>query len=66
MRSFRRFIGRRMIIQTADQAIDGTVSEVDRESVTVTEASLLSVNEPVRLDGEICVPDQAIRWVQVV
>lgn len=55
-----------MIIQTADQAIDGTVSEVDRESVTVVEASLLSVNEPVRLDGEISVPDQAIRWVQVV
>lgn len=66
MRSYRRYVGRRMIIQTADQAIDGTVSEVDRESVTVTEASLLSVNEPVRLDGDISVPDHAIRWVQVV
>lgn len=66
MRSLRRFTGHRVIIQTSDQGIDGTISAADRESVTVTEASLLSAGDPVRLDGRVWVPDAAIRWVQVV
>lgn len=66
MRSFRRYVGRRMVVQTGEQAIDGTVASADRDGVVLTEVSLLSVNEPVRLDGEVMVPANAIDWVQVV
>lgn len=66
MRSLRQFTGHRVLIQTSEQGIDGTIAAADRESVSVTEASLLSSGDPVRLDGRIWVPDAAIRWVQVV
>lgn len=66
VRGLRRYAGRRAVVQVGEQALDGTVEASDRESVVLTGARLLTMQDSIALDGSVHIPAGAVRWVQVI
>lgn len=66
MRSLRRYVGRRMVIQIGEHTLDGTVHDAHRDVVILRNTTLVQPNATVPLDGEVAVPSTGIGWAQVV
>lgn len=66
MRSLRRYVGRRMVIQLGEHTLDGTLSDARRDVVILTGATLINTSSQSQLDGDVAVPTGAVAWVQVV
>ncbi|WP_263251625.1 hypothetical protein [Saccharopolyspora rosea] len=66
MREYRRHLGRRVLLHLDGATLDGVLVRVDRDTVALDQARLLSALEPSDMDGEIVVERVALVWMQVV
>lgn len=62
--AFRRYAGRRVVVQVGDESIGGTL-EVVGDDLVLSEAALLDGDAVTSLDGVVVVPAFSVRWVQV-
>lgn len=66
MNDFRRYIGRRVLIFTADTTFEGTLASAGKDVLILDGASVLADDNDRRpLDGQLVVPGPSVQWVQV-
>ena len=67
MTGYRRYKGRRVLVQIADATLAGRLEKVRRGMLVLTGAAMLDSARPDRpIDGEVVIERQSIQWVQVV
>lgn len=65
MNPFRRYTGRRVVLQVAGQSIAGVVAETHRGTVVLADSELVE-SRTVAVDGHVVVPTNSIDWFQVL
>lgn len=66
MRELKTLTGRKVIVVTAETAIEGVLDSATRTSVSLVDARAVDGRTPVPIDGFVLVPIQRIAYVQVV
>lgn len=63
---FRRFVGRDVVVQLDDMAIQGTLVRDGRDFIELENAGSLSADGDRRpIDGTVLIPVMRIDWIQV-
>ena len=65
MHQLKALTGKRIALETDDDAFDGVVESVTREFVTLTDAVVISGPNPVQIDGFILIPLSRIKHIRV-
>lgn len=66
MSDFRRYVGRQVVLQLAEESLMGTLARDSREVLELEHAaSLAPGREPKPIDGAVVVPKLHVEWMQV-